>query len=102
MSKQIQVKAGAVQQSARGVPGKKIKKTEFAGMGCIVQLLGLMILFLGLPVGVGGLIFSIPVGLVVLVMGGRMAKKMICSNCGNRIQEKTSRLCPSCGATFGK
>ena len=63
------------------------RKTEFAGPGCLVQAFGLLLLFF-FPIGT-------VIGLILLVVGGAMSVKLICSNCGNRV-EKTSTLCPTC------
>lgn len=69
------------------------KKGEFAGGGCLVQGLGLLLLFVW-PIGT---LF----GVVLLIAGGRMAIKLICSDCGNKV-EKTSKLCPTCMVALDK
>ncbi len=66
------------------------KKTEMAGMGCLVQALGIGCFFLFFPIGIF-------IGLIVLVIGGRMAIKHVCSDCGNKV-EKGVRVCPTCKA----
>lgn len=77
------------------VIGQKIKKGEFAGAGAGVQAIGLVVFIVGLALH---WIF-VPVGLVLLIIGGRMAFRFLCSECGNRV-EKTSRICPHCHAHF--
>ncbi|MCX7062836.1 MAG: hypothetical protein NTZ11_18365 [Gammaproteobacteria bacterium] len=62
-------------------------KVEFAGTGCLVQGLGLLLLFVW-PLG------SV-IGIALLLVGSSMAKKLICSACGNTV-EKTSTMCPTC------
>jgi hypothetical protein len=92
--------ADAPTQTAAAATATKDRKSELAGVGCLVQLIGLAIVLCGIPFGAGGLVFSILVGLAVMVVGGRMAHKYLCSHCGNRVQEKTARICAACGAHF--
>jgi len=68
------------------------KKGEFIGMGCLVQALGLAICFLGGSIG-------IVIGIIVLIIGGRMAIKYVCSDCRNKVV-KGSRICPACKANL--
>ena len=72
--------------------------TERAGAGCLVQLVGLAIMGGGLPFGMGGLVFSIPIGIACLFVGARMARKFRCGKCKNPISSKHSKLCPACRA----
>ena len=60
------------------------KKGEFIGMGCLIQALGLAVCFLFWPIGI-----------IILIIGGRMAIKYVCSDCGNKV-EKSARICPVC------
>ena len=70
--------------------GKKTKG-EFMGIGCAIQAIGLGCFFIP---------FIGPVlGIILLIIGGRMALKLVCSNCGNRINQD-AKTCPSCGAHF--
>ncbi|MGH8017681.1 MAG: hypothetical protein ACREIA_05220 [Opitutaceae bacterium] len=82
-------------------PARKIRKSEFAGKGALVQLFGLAGGAAGLyyapSTGVG--VVSIVAGLVLLIIGGRMACRHICGSCGNRV-DKISRVCPHCQARF--
>jgi hypothetical protein len=73
---------------------RKVKKSEFVGKGALVQAIGLGCCFLVVP-------FGIIVGIILLVIGGRMAFVWKCSHCGNKI-DKDSRICPhpNCGARF--
>lgn len=70
---------------------QKIRKGEFAGTGAAVQAVGLVVLIIGLIIH---WIFF-PVGLALMIIGGRLAFKFLCGACGNRV-EKTSRMCPHC------
>lgn len=40
-------------------------------------------------------------GAIILAAASISKRKYICSNCGNRL-EKTSKICPCCGATLSK
>lgn len=76
--------------------GKIESKTERAGAGCLVQGLGLLLMVSGFfTLGIGFII-----GLVLLVAGGRMALKTICSECGNPIANKSVKVCPACKTHF--
>ncbi len=66
---------------------EKKRKTEFAGTGCLVQGVGLLLLFVW-PIGT-------IIGLGLLIYGSFMSTKLICSNCGNQVV-KTSKICPHC------
>lgn len=69
-------------------------RTEYqsAGAGCLLQLLGL------------GIVWVFPIGTVlgiVLFLGGSMAsRRFVCSNCRNRLTDRQVKVCPTCGATF--
>jgi hypothetical protein len=87
------------------VTGRKIKKGEFVGVGAAVQAFGCLGFLIGivLCVTVVGAIFGIIgiiIGLLLLVIGGRMAIKLICSNCGNKISGKEVKMCPVCRCNF--
>lgn len=72
----------------------KLKKAEFVGKGALVQVIGLVCCFLVIP-------FGLLVGIILLIIGGRMAFVWKCGNCGNKV-DKDSRICPhpNCGARF--
>lgn len=72
-------------------PARKKTKSEFAGGGALVQVLGLLVIWI-FPIGT----FC---GLAALVIGSQMSKKTICTRCGNRV-EKTSQICPHCQSHF--
>lgn len=69
-------------------------KSEFIGIGCVVQLVAL------------GFIWLFPIGtiiaIILLIVGGRMAIKLACSECGNTVSNKQVKVCPSCQAVFPK
>lgn len=74
-----------------GQRARKITTGEFAGSGCFVQGLGILLLFL-FPIGT-------VIGILLFFVGSAMAVKRICSLCGNRV-DSSSRMCPHCRATF--
>lgn len=92
---------------AQGQYARRERKGEFTGVGCLVQGLGLLLV---LGAGVGGfLAFSIPGaiigglvggvgGLALLLIGGRMALKWVCSACRNPLADGSVRMCPTCRA----
>jgi hypothetical protein len=74
----------------RRVATKKVKY-EFAGVGAMVQAIGLIGMFF-YPVGTIG-------GIALLIIGSVMSKKIRCSECGNKV-DKESLMCPHCRAEF--
>jgi tRNA A-37 threonylcarbamoyl transferase component Bud32 len=70
---------------------RKKNKGEFMGLGCALQAIGLVCFFFG-PVG-------FLLGLVLLIIGGRMALKLVCSNCGQRTTAD-AHTCSHCRADF--
>jgi capsular polysaccharide biosynthesis protein len=69
----------------------KKKKGEFIGVGCAIQALGIACLFIP---SVGWIL-----GIILLLLGGRMALKVLCSHCGNPTTRE-ARICTTCGAHF--
>lgn len=72
---------------------KLTRKTEFAGVGAAVQAAGVLACFFMFPVG-------LIVGILLLIIGGRMAIKFYCGNCGNRVENKQVKMCPVCHSTL--
>lgn len=70
-----------------------IKKSEFAGAGALVQLFGLVAFFI-LPMEIG-----VVVGILLLIIGGRMAIIRVCSDCRAKVDKQAS-VCPHCRATL--
>lgn len=67
---------------------KRKRKTEFAGAGCLVQGLGLLVVWIW-PIGT-------LIGVALLWMGSRMALYYICGGCGNRLTDKAATICAAC------
>lgn len=72
---------------------KKITKSDFVGVGAFVQLIGIIMMFFWFPLG-------LIAGFIALLIGSRMALYKICSQCGNKLQNKESKVCPTCRASF--
>jgi hypothetical protein len=70
----------------------KIRKSEFAGKGALIQFIGLICCFLIFP-------FGLVAGIILLVVGGRIAIVTKCSACRGNV-EKEARLCPHCRSEF--
>ena len=67
-------------------------KSEFIGSGCLVQLIGLCIIWI-FPIGT-------VIGILLLLLGSRLSLKYQCSQCGNPVADKKVKLCPACNASF--
>lgn len=77
------------------------KKSQFAGSGAAVQLVGVLALIgLALVGGIVGAIAGVFICLLFLVIGSRMSIKLICDACGNPVASKAVKICPTCHATF--
>ncbi|HAO78511.1 MAG TPA: hypothetical protein DCQ92_05945 [Verrucomicrobia subdivision 3 bacterium] len=74
------------------VRGQIIRKGETFGVGCLVQLIGLVLLFI-FPIGT-------IIGFAIMVCGQFMAYKLRCSICGAQISGKRVKMCPACRASF--
>lgn len=70
--------------------------SEFAGLGCILQGFGIFVVLFGLALGPIGLVMVGGVGLFLLVAGSQQSVRLLCGHCGNRVDNKTVILCPSC------
>lgn len=73
--------------------GKKKVKYEFAGVGALVQLIGFVAVWF-FPIGTIA-------GIALLVIGSSMSKKILCSECGNKV-DGDSKMCPHCKVEFKK
>jgi capsular polysaccharide biosynthesis protein/tRNA A-37 threonylcarbamoyl transferase component Bud32 len=66
------------------------KKGELFGLGAAVQAVGLGLCFVP---------YCLVLGIVLLVIGGRMALKLVCGHCGQQT-DKGAKTCAACGARF--
>jgi hypothetical protein len=67
-------------------------KGETAGAGCLVELVGLVLLFF-FPIGT-------IIGLAIMVVGHSMSRYPVCSECGIRLTGRRVKICPACKAQF--
>jgi len=75
-------------------PGQiaRIKRaSEFAGLGCAIQGLGLLIII----VGFWNPILWI-VGIILLLVGSAKSMHYVCGNCRNSLDSKHVTICPAC------
>ncbi|MFA6054050.1 MAG: hypothetical protein WC769_01620 [Thermodesulfovibrionales bacterium] len=76
------------------------KEGSFAGTGCLIQAIGILLFlgsFLAFPVGP---FFGFPLMIILFIWGSSKAGKLLCSECGNPIDNKKVKLCPSCKVAF--
>lgn len=71
---------------------KLVSRSDFVGWGCLVQFIGVVLLFF-FPLGT-------IIGLFVIIGGHRMAYKHYCGGCGNKLADKNARLCGVCHSTL--
>jgi hypothetical protein len=81
----------AVPPPAAQPAGFRVKKVEFAGVGAIVQIIGLI-----LCITIVGAIIGIP----LFIIGRSMDTKFLCSQCGNKLSDKETAICPVCRCQF--
>jgi hypothetical protein len=70
-------------------------KTKITNGGVLIQVVGLVLLFVAFPIG-------LVLGFIIIVLGGRVARQAICSECRNPLAGKQVKICPVCKAEFGK
>lgn len=68
------------------------RKSEFAGAGAVVQLVGFILLFF-FPIGTIA-------GVFLLVIGHNMSRTWSCSACGNKLDSDKVMTCPTCHSSF--
>ncbi len=84
----------------QAVSAWRVKQTKSMGVGCLVQVLSLLL-------GVG-LLFVFPLGTLVglcvivagLAWGHQLSEGWYCNNCKNPLGSGDARLCPACHATL--
>lgn len=64
------------------------KKYEFAGVGALIQAIGVVLLFI-VPIGT-------VVGIALLIIGSVQSRRFVCSACKNRVPSKDVKVCPAC------
>ncbi len=88
------------------------RATEFAGIGCVVQGVGVLVAVAGLMVGGGVFVVAehvntseimlaaLIVGGVLFLLGSSQAVSWVCPNCRNRLTSRKVRMCPVCRTPF--
>jgi hypothetical protein len=71
---------------------KVIRKRQTSAAGLFLELTGLVLLFI-YPIGTF-------IGVGLIIAGASMAKKYVCSECGNRVDNQDVKLCPVCKVHF--
>ena len=79
-----------VGQNDDRITAKRKRKSEMAGVGCLIQAIGLVLLFF-FPIGTF-------IGVILLIYGSMKSVYWVCSNCGNRLADKNVKMCPTCKA----
>lgn len=95
--------ASLIHNQAKNDKMAKIKrKSSLAGTGCLLEFLGFVSLLGGLVtiLTVIGPIILWPLGLWLLLTGGRKASWYECSDCGTRLSSKKLKICPRCNSNF--
>jgi len=92
-----------VQKSERsmdaGTSAKREKKTEFAGAGCLLQLIGIIAPFaFGALLGTTGAVIGLVVLIALFIYGSTKAIKWRCGSCKNPLDSKSVTICPVCKA----
>ena len=77
---------------AQPITGQKVKKASIFTVGSFVQLLGLCCLVFGVP----GFVACV----ILLVLGGRLARGYRCGRCGTTLASRDVVVCPGCRCTF--
>jgi hypothetical protein len=93
-SRREEAQAEGGQPEAKPSPAtyaRKKTKGEFFGIGCAVQAFGLACFFIPYV--------GLFLGIILLIIGGRMALKLVCSACGQRTSSEAN-TCSACGAHF--
>ena len=78
---------------------KKVKKTEKAGGGAGLQLLGVILIVVSYLIGFADLGILSVLGIILLIYGGLSANVVICSECRAKVDKK-SKICPHCRSAF--
>ena len=74
---------------------RRMQPISTGSAGTILQLVGFFCLFITWPIG-------LILGLVLMALGTPLARRCRCPNCGNALDSKKVRICPTCRTVFGQ
>lgn len=70
----------------------RVRRARTSSLGILLEILGVILLFI-VPVGT-------IIGIILLIVGGNMNIKYVCSECENPVASKHVKLCPVCKAVL--
>jgi predicted phage tail protein len=83
----------------QALTARREKQSEFIGVGCVIQGLGLLAPFvLGAILGIFGVVVGVLLLVVLFFVGSARATKWICGNCRNPLASKEVTVCAACRA----
>lgn len=98
-SAQPAVPAHAPPMQAPPVRASRVYKSDFIGIGCLTQGLGVLCLIVGFAAGgMLGALLGAAVLFVCLVVGSNQSRYAVCGACSNRLASPDARMCPVCRA----
>ena len=84
LSLPLKIPSVAVSQNPPPASGEIMRRNESFGGGCLVQLIGLLLIFSGVfTFGITAIF-----GIVLIIAGGKMSRKLACSKCGSVVASK--------------
>lgn len=84
-------------QAPPAVRASRVYKSDFIGVGCLTQGIGVLCLIIGFAAGgmLGAFLGAI-VLFVCLVVGSNQSRYAVCGACSNRLAAPDARMCPVC------
>ncbi len=80
---------------------KPTRKTEFAGVGCLIQGCALLAPVLGgALLGSLGVTIGIVAAIPLFLIGSSKSAVWTCSECRNPVAGKQVKVCPACQVSF--
>lgn len=70
------------------------RKRQTSPAGLLIEIIGLVCCFFIFPLG-------ILIGLTLMLIGVRLSVAFACTECGNRVEDKSVKICPTCKARLG-
>jgi ribosomal protein L37AE/L43A len=79
-------------QTPAALRGVIKRKSEVAGMGCVIQFISLIVVWF-FPIGT-------MIAIALFIIGSAMSRRLVCSQCGTTLSSRKIKICPSCHANF--